>query len=358
VDTVNSTRERPLRPGDLVEVKSPAEIFATLDGDAVDDMPFMAEMLQHAGNRYTVSRRVDKICDTVTSTGSRRLTSTVYLDDLRCDGSAHGGCQAGCRLYWKEDWLRRVDADTFHVAVPQEPCPELDAALEQGIHTERDGEELWRCQNTESVKATTPLKVFKNPDQYWREFTNGNYRRLHFMWLFLRSFVLEVAHRFRLTDQLPLRGPHERAPESEPLNLQPGEWVRVRTPEEIIPTLDKKGFNRGLSFDREMARLCGQTFRVKARVTKLIAESTGRMVTIKRDAIILEGGVCSGECSTGRWFCPREIYAYWREAWLERVEPPRPQAADETNGTAVLPIVTVNGSDRSSGAAVTEDAKA
>src|SRR3954451_17204314 len=129
VDTVNSGRQRPLRPGDVVEVLSPAEIFATLDGDATDDMPFMAEMLQHAGKRYTVSRRVDKICDTVSSTGSRRMQATVYLDDLRCDGSAHGGCQAGCRLYWKEAWLRRVDADTPSTTAPIEPCPELDAVL-------------------------------------------------------------------------------------------------------------------------------------------------------------------------------------------------------------------------------------
>jgi hypothetical protein len=322
----------------VVEVKSPAEIFATLADDAIDDMPFMAEMLQHAGKRYTVSRRVDKICDTVTATGSRRMRDTVYLDDLRCDGSAHGGCQAGCRLYWKEAWLRRIDASepVAPVEAPQ-PCPELDAVLEAGTHTVRDGDQLWRCQNTESAKASTPLRVFQDPDQYWREFTNGNYGRLRFIWLAARSFFMEVAHRLGLTDQLPLRGPHDKAPESQPLHLQPGEWVRVRSHEEIKPTLDKKGFARGLSFDREMAELCGQTFRVKARVTNLIEESTGRMITIKRDAIILEGGVCSGECSTGRWFCPREIYAYWREAWLERVQSPLPEAppAPDGNGAAL-----------------------
>ncbi len=348
MDTVNSDRERPLRPGDVVEVKSPDEIFATLDGDSIDEMPFMAEMLRHTGKRYTVARRVDKICDTVTDTGSRRMRSTVYLDDLRCDGSAHGGCQAGCRLYWKEDWLRRVDAaEPASSAAPQEPCPALDAVLEAGTHVRRDGEELWRCQNTESVKASTQLRVFKDPGQYWREFTNGNYDRLRFSWLFVRSFFMEVAHRLGMTSQLPLRGPDAKAPDTEPLDLQPGEFVRVRSPEEVKATLDEKGFNRGLSFDREMLQYCGQTFRVKARVTTLIAESTGRMVTIKRDAIILEGGVCSGECSTGRWFCPREIYAYWREAWLERVESPvpMPETVTSTNGTE-LPVAAVNASDR------------
>ena len=322
MNTVNSGGGRPLRPGDVVEVKSPAEIFATLDGDAVDDMPFMAEMLQHAGRRYTVSRRVDKICDTVTATGSRRLEATVYLDDLRCDGSAHGGCQAGCRLYWKENWLRKVDGPADAPAVAHEPSEELDAVLVAGAHTIREGEERWRCQNTESLKATTHLRVFKDPGQYWREFRNGNHGRLHFIWKFSRAFAMEVAHRLGWTSQAPLRGQVEKAPETERLDLQPGEFVRVRSPEEIEATLDDKGGNRGLSFDREMLRYCGQTMRVKARVNQLIDESTGRMIHIRRDAIILEGGVCTAECSTGRWFCPREIYAYFREAWLERVEVP------------------------------------
>ena len=39
------------------------------------------------------------------------MRDTVYLEDLRCDGSGHGGCQAGCRIYWKEAWLRRVDGE-------------------------------------------------------------------------------------------------------------------------------------------------------------------------------------------------------------------------------------------------------
>ena len=347
MDTDIPASERPLRPGDVVEVKSPSEIFATLDGDSIDDMPFMAEMLQHAGRRYTVSRRVDKICDTVTATGSRRLTDTVYLDDLRCDGSAHGGCQAGCRIYWKEAWLRRVDGPVDVLPVAHEPSPELDAVLEAGAHTVRDGEERWRCQNTESLKASTQLRVFKDPGQYWREFRNGNYGRLEFVWKFARAFVLEMAHRLGVTDQAPLRGQVEKAPETERLDLQPGEFVRVRSPEEIEATLDRKGSNRGLSFDREMLAYCGQTLRVKARVNHIIDESSGKLIHIKRDAIILEGGICTGDCSSGRWFCPREIYAYFREAWLERVDVEEPaEDAAPTNGGVALPIVHAGGSRR------------
>ncbi len=104
--------DRKLKPGDVVEVRAPAEILGTLDKEAsVDAMPFMPEMLQYVGQRFTVSHRVEKICDTVSGGFPRslRMRDTVLLDDLRCDGSAHGGCQAGCRIYWKEEWLRRVE---------------------------------------------------------------------------------------------------------------------------------------------------------------------------------------------------------------------------------------------------------
>jgi hypothetical protein len=347
VGTAKSAGERPLRPGDVVEVKSPDEILATLDGDAaLGSMPFMPEMLRHAGRRYTVSRRVDKICDTVTATGSRRMYSTVYLNDLRCDGSAHGGCQAGCKLYWKEDWLRRVDDDADRAEPTNEPSPALEALAEAGTRTTREGEteEVWRCQATEALKASDQVKVFKDPDQYWREFNNGNFGRLRFIGLMARALVMEVAHRLGLLKALPLHGPESKAPPTEPLDLQPGELVQVRSPAEIEATLDDKGLNRGLSFDREMLPYCGQTLRVKARVDRLIDETTGRMLRIPRDCIILDGPVCSGECSTGRWFCPREIYPFWREAWLRRVEEPANSAPNAT--LVAMPTGSGNGSSR------------
>ena len=44
------------------------------------------------------------------------------------------------------------------------------------------------------------------------------------------------------------------------------------------------------------------------------------MLRIPKDSVLLEVGVCSGERTTGRWLCPREGLAFWREAWLEPVE--------------------------------------
>ncbi len=101
----------PLRRGDVVVLRSPLEILETLDDSgALDGVPFMPEMLAYFGRRFTVSARVERACDTIEKSGARRMPDTVMLDDLRCDGSGHEGCQAGCRLYWREAWVRRVEA--------------------------------------------------------------------------------------------------------------------------------------------------------------------------------------------------------------------------------------------------------
>jgi hypothetical protein len=102
-----------LRVGELVKVRSDVEILATLDERAeLESLPFMPEMLQFCGWRFRVDKLTVKLCDTMGSTGMYRMRNAVHLEGVRCDGQAHGGgCQAGCLVYWKEAWLRRVRAD-------------------------------------------------------------------------------------------------------------------------------------------------------------------------------------------------------------------------------------------------------
>ena len=95
--------------GDIVEVLSWAEILTTLDGRGeLESLPFMPEMLQFCGRRFTVDKVAMTLCDTIGSTGMCRMRNAVHLAGVRCDGQAHGGCQAGCLIYWKVAWLRRV----------------------------------------------------------------------------------------------------------------------------------------------------------------------------------------------------------------------------------------------------------
>ncbi len=106
----------------------------------------------------------------------------------------------------------------------------------------------------------------------------------------------------------------------ESLELQPGEWVRVKSYEEILATLNKENKNRGLRFDREAVPFCGQKFRVVKRVDQILDEKTGRMLRFKTPSVLLDGAYCMSRYSDKRLFCPRRIYPMWRENWLERVE--------------------------------------
>jgi hypothetical protein len=73
-----------------------------------------------------------------------------------------------------------------------------------------------------------------------------------------------------------------------------------------------------MGFDAEMSRFCGRTARVKARAVRCVDEGSGRMITMKNPCIILEDVVCEGAFSAN---CPREFVCWWREIWLERLEP-------------------------------------
>ncbi len=308
-----------LRAGDLVEVRSAAEILATLDSEGTcEGLVFMPEMVPYCGRRFVVDKRADKICDTIHYTGSRRLPDTVLLTDLRCDGAQHAGCQAECRLFWKEAWLRRVSpGDT--------PTPDGDAAaraalLERAGAGTRKSDDLYRCQGTELFAASCHLRTL-DPRPYVRECWTGNVSLARFLRVAARAVVVESMDRLDLLDAPPRTSTSAAA--EPPLDLQPGEWVEVKSEDDIRATLNARGTHRGLWFDAaEMAPFCGGRYRVKKRVTRIIDDRTGRLLDFKNACVMLEGVVCSGERSQGRWFCPRAIYPYWRECWLRRVSPP------------------------------------
>jgi len=314
-----------LRRGDLVEVRSASEILDTLDETgALDAMPFMPEMVRHCGRRFTVDRRAEKLCDTITANQtSRRLTSAVFLDDLRCDGSGHGGCQAECRFYWKEAWLKRVESHDPSTVVDDDPeaTARLQSLVARNASRSDETPVRFRCQATELVAATERLST-TDPEPYLREYRNGNVPLGHFVRVMGRVSVVQPLKKVGWLPMPHLKGSLTASPVTEPLDLQPGDWVRVKSREDVRETLTTKGTNRGLWFDREMIPLCGRTMQVRRRVTQIINEKTGEMIHLTNDCIALENGVCSGERSPGRWFCAREIYSYFRECWLERVDPP------------------------------------
>jgi hypothetical protein len=103
------------------------------------------------------------------------------------------------------------------------------------------------------------------------------------------------------------------------LDLQPNDLVRVKSYEEILATIQKNNKNRGLFFDAEMVPYCGGVYRVRSRVHRIVDEKTGKMLHFKNGPVILEGVTCKACYSDRRMFCPRAIYSYWRDIWLEPV---------------------------------------
>jgi hypothetical protein len=99
----------------------------------------------------------------------------------------------------------------------------------------------------------------------------------------------------------------------EVLNLQPGDWVRVRPEKDILASLDNCSQNKGLAWMPIMNRYCGKKLKVYKRVDKIVLESTGEIRKLK-NTVLLEGAVCDGI-----YGCDRSCFHFWREIWLERV---------------------------------------
>jgi hypothetical protein len=311
-----------LRAKEWVEIRSAAEILSTLDEQGrLDGLPFMPEMLQYCGQRVRVYKVAHKTCDTIKTYKNHGMPNAVHLEGLRCDGGAHGLCQARCLIYWKEAWLKRVPRGSLPVvSQPAGSLTHNKGALPASVDTlfchtrhkdpvSNAATDLYSCQATTLREATTPLNWY-DPRHYVADLRSRNVSiRVFFKFMAyagLRAIMRRLRHDPAARPGLA-RG---KIPISPVLDLQPGEMVRVRSRKEIYQTIDANRKNRGLWYDIEMEPFSGKVFPVLARVERLIDEKSGKMI---------EGAVCSGCLSTNRLFCPRSIYPYWREAWLERL---------------------------------------
>src|SRR5690606_32330366 len=242
------------------------EILATLDERGeLENLPFMPEMLRYCGQRLTVHKVAHKLCDTISRSGMRRMERAVHLTGARCDGSAHGGCQTACSLYWKEAWLRKVEPD--EPPAPDRPAPRLLPLLQ--VNT-RKGEDAYSCQATELLRAAPTCLPFRDLRQYVMDVRSGNAGVL----AVIRAFLVGLFNRYQEASKkfLPrwlwirrglrwgfVEGRAGRTTPTGKLDLEPGELVRIKSKDEILDTLNDDLLNRGLGFEEEMARYCGRT---------------------------------------------------------------------------------------------------
>lgn len=331
-----------VRAGSWVTVRSKEEILATLNKNAqLDSLPFQPEMLEFCGQRLRVANVAHKTCDNIEKTGGRKMQGAYHLEGARCDGAGHGGCQADCVFFWKSEWLR-ADSDTESAASDtQTECSEEDVrARAKAPGDENADDPRWVCQTTALYDATTLLKWW-DVRQYVRDVTSGNHSVWHMVKILTAAVYRSVTSlgvgygllvRFFNAFQKVRGGkpyPHiagkiavgDPTP-TEVTDLQVGEWVEVKSGEEIAGTLNKAGFNRGMRYDMEMLKYSGERYKVQMRVDRLIDEVSGKMLEMKSPCIQLEDVYCRAECTPMRLGCPRASNTYWREIWLRRVEGP------------------------------------
>jgi hypothetical protein len=331
-----------VKAGDWVIVRSKEEILATLDARArFDGLPFQPEMFAFCGRRMRVAKSAHKTCDSSTHrTGGRRMYDAVHLEGARCDGSAHDGCQADCVFFWKEAWLKRGDGKDPEIHLGSTGCTEEQVFRARHTPDSDPQDPTWVCQTTDVYEATDFLPWW-DVRQYIKDVTSGNHTAWHMIKIITRAAYsklvgLGIGYRFlvgfydwwqRLRGGKPFPALSGKIPEGAPtpveaLNVQPGEWVEVKSRAEIEQTITPSGVNRGMRFDPEMLKYTEQKYRVQMRIDKIINEKNGKMVRMKTPLIQLENVYCRAECTPMRLGCPRASNTYWREIWLRRCSPP------------------------------------
>ena len=127
--------------------------------------------------------------------------------------------------------------------------------------------------------------------------------------------------------------------------IQAGDWVRVRSLEEIEATLNHWRQLRGCTFMPEMAAYCGTTQRVLKRMERFVDERD-LCVKTSKGIVLLAGVMCEGTADFGS--CDRSCFYFWREEWLEKIS--------ESESEAVTPerwAKGKTGGDRGAGEVLT-----
>ncbi len=132
------------------------------------------------------------------------------------------------------------------------------------------------------------------------------------------KYASKVFPTTRVGRALPVGRGNRAAKKMERIEVEPGDWVEIRSVREIFATLDAKGQHRGLPFTKEMVKFCGRRFKVYKRLDRIVLEATGELRKMKNPTLLLEGVFCDGEFHGN---CDRSCFCYWRDGWLRPVGP-------------------------------------
>lgn len=283
--------------GDLVEVRSIQEILTTLDNKSkLGGIAFTPQMTEFCGKTFTICKKVTRMI--LESTGELRTLKipTVMLEGVVCNGKAHGGCDRSCLYLWPEAWVKKTPS----VANKEQKGP-------IGGDSITDIPERCQANFPDLTQATLPdTRSALQLRRYWWRFKRG-------LW------HLRVLGLFGFTSWTFFSGNRKQVhsdTKAASLNLQPGDYIEVRSLKEIFATLDNDDKLKGMRFNREMAKFSGGRFRVYKRLDKMISEEDGKLLKVKTPTVMLEGAFCDGK---SHGMCDRYCFAFWREAWLRKI---------------------------------------
>lgn len=311
-----------LKAGDLVVVRSPKEIFNTLDANGtLDNLPFMPEMLEFCGKHFTVLNRV--VQSTIDGAFLSQHTESfvrefhnndvVTLRGVRCSGQDHDSCQRACAVFWKEAWLKRADGDesSYGPSTREHPRQNLDD-FSPLLKTKMDSRRYF-CQSSEFLKATRHLSSMQRIKKCFAAVAAGNITA----WGMANRLLVWVRWKmhYKFLGE-HVSGTLDKTP-TEALGLKPGDLVQIKSLSEIVATLNKHGRNRGLHFGADQRAFSGRRYRVRNRADNFIAEGTGEMKYFQ-NTVMLEDVLCDSACFAFGG-CYRSDLLYWREIWLKRI---------------------------------------
>jgi hypothetical protein len=303
--------------GDLVEVRSWDEIRATLDEKGcLEELPFMPEMRAMCGQRACVFRGMHRLFDYRKTRTMRHMNSAVLLVGAVCDGSGHGGCEAGCHTIWNAAWLQRVERSTAVRVLPRPASGESPSA-----NVTIEGEQLaaaaasgrYTCQLTQLHAASRALGA-GDALNFLRPLIAGNVTLSAFLVGWLTSLFNDIQHR-RQGVGFPSfeKGATCPEPSAAESALRPGCWVVVQPGAQIRATLNARLEHRGMGFEPDMLKHCGRAYCVQARIDRLIDIVSGEMRVMKTPAYLLRGVHFSGERQA---FNSQYEPLFWRSVWL------------------------------------------
>jgi hypothetical protein len=103
------------------------------------------------------------------------------------------------------------------------------------------------------------------------------------------------------------------------LSLQAGDWVRVRSREEIEATLDRWKELKGCAFLEYMWQYCDTRQQVLQPMERFLDERDYKVKKVK-GLVLLKDVICRGTPVFGR--CDRCCHLFWRVEWLEKIDAP------------------------------------